>query len=102
MYNSKCSFYVEYISHTSDNTAWQMKSCHEYHNHELNKKVTKDLKKWFDDKGKKRNTMSEAKWKKLIKSSHVDWKKEFTNSLTYELSAVYSTQLQSINKTEQK
>lgn len=82
---------LEYIAFIDNPNLFRLHKYSEYHNHHLTKKVTANLKEWWQKKGKERDTISENKWKKRVGTAKRDWKKEFKQSLTYELSAVYSS-----------
>lgn len=102
LFKSKCPFYLEFIAHTSAPNSYRMTGFYEFHNHDLKKNVKRDLKKWWDQKGKERKTVAEAKWKNRINSNKIDWKREFQSSLTYELSSVYAAQIISQKDTLEK
>jgi cytolysin (calcineurin-like family phosphatase) len=84
---------LEYIAFVDHPNLFRLHKYSEFHNHYLTKKASPHLKDWWQKKGRERNTIAENKWKKNIGTAKRDWQKEFKQSLTYELSAVYSSQL---------
>ena len=62
-YNYKCQFFVEYICDSYNKNHYYVHKFYEFHNHELNKKVTKDMRKYFNEKGRPKISISDAKFK---------------------------------------